>query len=190
MDALQQIGLVDENKQRRFAFVEGTSVGSLGCLGFAVQGMIPAMLSPQPAGSGRFGDIYICRASTRSGDESITAAIEFFTQNFVPRVRHGTVFRCGEASVTGASAIESTQNSSQPAPRATGFRERELEWRRTHTRELRALQNQWVVLEGEQIIAHGENPADLIREARSKGVRTPYIFFVEPNDDNIASFGL
>jgi len=75
-------------------------------------------------------------------------------------------------------------------PVASSFRNRELEWRRSHVETLRSLENQWVVLEGEQVVAHGKNPVQVINEAKSKGVRTPYIFFVEQKTENVVTMGL
>ena len=77
--------------------------------------------------------------------------------------------------------------SRSPAPR---FRHRELEWRRTHSAELTPYENQWVVLEGEEIIAHDSDASQAIRQAKSRGIRTPYIFFVEPESDNSVRIGL
>jgi hypothetical protein len=71
-----------------------------------------------------------------------------------------------------------------------GFRQREWEWRRTHAKILKQFENEWVVLEGEEIIAHGSNAAQVIHEARSRGIRTPYIFFVEPEFDESFKIGL
>jgi hypothetical protein len=73
---------------------------------------------------------------------------------------------------------------------AQRLRHREVEWRQTHTAELRRYENQWVVLEGEEIIAHDSNAAQAIRQAKSRGIRTPYIFFVEPESDNSVRIGL
>jgi len=73
---------------------------------------------------------------------------------------------------------------------ARGFRAQELEWRRTHAETLKQFENEWVVLEGDTIIVHGSNPAHVIREARSQGIRTPYIFFVEPEASNVVRIGL
>ena len=73
---------------------------------------------------------------------------------------------------------------------ASGFRERELEWRRTHTETLRQFENEWVVLEGEEIIAHGSDAAKVIGEAKIKGIRTPYIFFVEQESNDFVRIGL
>ena len=74
-----------------------------------------------------------------------------------------------------------------PSPR---LRERELEWRRTHAETLRQFENEWVVLEGEEIIAHGSDAAKAIGEAKIKGIKTPYIFFVEQESNDFVRIGL
>jgi len=74
--------------------------------------------------------------------------------------------------------------------RTASFRQRELDWRRTHPEELKRYQNEWVVLEGETIIAHGSNAAQVIRDAKSRGIRMPYIFFVERESENLVRIGL
>lgn len=77
------------------------------------------------------------------------------------------------------------------APSQTAsFRQRELDWRRTHPEVLTRYQNEWVVLEGETIIAHGSNAAQVIRDAKSRGIQTPYIFFVERESDDSVRIGL
>ena len=76
----------------------------------------------------------------------------------------------------------------QPSNRQ--FRKAELEWRRTHSETLKSLKNQWVVVEGAELVAHGRDPVAVIKEAKSRGVRTPYIFFVEPHSDNSFKIGL
>jgi hypothetical protein len=43
---------------------------------------------------------------------------------------------------------------------------------------LRSFAGQWVVLEGEAIVAHGKDPQQVVVEARAKGIRVPYIFYV------------
>lgn len=71
-----------------------------------------------------------------------------------------------------------------------GYRSRELEWRRTHAEALKAFEDQWVVLEGEEIVAHGRDPVRLVAEARARGIQTPYVFYVEPTDEDVAMIGL
>jgi tRNA A-37 threonylcarbamoyl transferase component Bud32 len=46
------------------------------------------------------------------------------------------------------------------------------------------------VLEGDNIVAYGTDPARVIQEARIHGVPNPYIFFVESNAENIVRIGL
>jgi tRNA A-37 threonylcarbamoyl transferase component Bud32 len=47
-----------------------------------------------------------------------------------------------------------------------------------------------VIVEGEQLISHGQDPARLVDEARARGIRVPYIFFVEPSAENTVKLGL
>lgn len=97
----------------------------------------------------------------------------------------------GESQLPAAGVIiMQLQARPTPRPQVSGFRERELKWRRTHAETLKSLENQWVVLEGEQIVAHGNDPVQVINEAKSKGVNTPYIFFVEQKSENVARIGL
>ncbi len=73
-----------------------------------------------------------------------------------------------------------TEPDASATPSRLRFRERENEWRRTHADVLRAYAGQWLVLEGEQIVAHGDDPAPLVARAREHGIRSPYVFYVEP----------
>jgi len=74
--------------------------------------------------------------------------------------------------------IEFDPVQSHPGPPASGHRTRELEWRRTHREVLRNFAGQWVVLEGEEIVAHGKDPQQVVIEARTKDIQVPYIFHV------------
>ena len=67
---------------------------------------------------------------------------------------------------------------------------RENAWRRTHEAELAAYAGQWVVLEGETIVAHGTEPARLIEKAKGQGVQIPYIFYVEELTPDVVMMGL
>ncbi len=73
---------------------------------------------------------------------------------------------------------------------ASSFRNRELEWRRTHPEILKSFKNEWVVLEGEEIIAHGPNPIDVVATARAEGIKAPYVFYVESSSEGISKMGL
>jgi hypothetical protein len=61
-----------------------------------------------------------------------------------------------------------------------GRRSQELAWRKAHTDYLRqAFLGQWVVLEGDRIVASGPDPVEVVKRARTLGIRSPYIFRVE-----------
>ncbi len=79
----------------------------------------------------------------------------------------------------GAAERDAADPMRTPARRLR-FRERENAWRRTHGEVLRRYAGQWLVLEGEQIVAHGSDPAPLVARARERGIRSPYVFYVEP----------
>jgi hypothetical protein len=59
-------------------------------------------------------------------------------------------------------------------------RQRELEWIETHADQLRRLAGEWVVLEGEDLIAHGKSASRVLASARRKGIKVPFVFYVEP----------
>lgn len=63
--------------------------------------------------------------------------------------------------------------------RATRRRERELLWLQTHRAELQQFVGQWIVLEGDQIVARGADPVEVVREARAKGIRRPFVHRVQ-----------
>ena len=70
-------------------------------------------------------------------------------------------------------------------------RQRELEWIETHTDELRRLAGEWVVLEGEDLVAHGKNATSVVASARRKGIKVPFVFYVESAAvEPTAHFGL
>lgn len=79
---------------------------------------------------------------------------------------------------------------SRHAPQPVHPRSREIAWRRAHEQELRALAGQWVILEVEEVIAFGPDPQALVDTAKARGIQVPYLFFVEPADDNAVKFGL
>ncbi len=60
-------------------------------------------------------------------------------------------------------------------------RDREDAWRRSNRAVLRRhYAGQWVVLEGEEIVAHSEDAAEAVQDARAKAVAVPFVFYVEP----------
>jgi hypothetical protein len=71
-------------------------------------------------------------------------------------------------------------------------RRREDAWRRAHRNFLQErFAGHWVVLEGETIVAHSEDAAAAVEEARTKGVAAPFVFYVEsPRPPGVVRLGL
>jgi hypothetical protein len=46
------------------------------------------------------------------------------------------------------------------------------------------------VLEGNEIIAHGNDPVQVVAQARVKGIQAPYVFNVEDPDEDVVRMGL
>jgi hypothetical protein len=61
-----------------------------------------------------------------------------------------------------------------------GDRVVENEWLNAHPEELRKCVGEYVIVEGTEIVAHGKEPAKLFEIAKRRGIKVPYIFFVEP----------
>ena len=60
-------------------------------------------------------------------------------------------------------------------------RDREHAWRRSNRAVLQErFAGHWVVLEGEEIVAHGKDAVRAVEEAKTKGVVVPYVFYVQP----------
>ena len=89
-----------------------------------------------------------------------------------------------------ATLAEPDPAQPSPKPVASGHRSRELEWCRTHAEVLRQFAGQWVVLEGEEIVAHGKELVQIVSEARARGIRVPYVFYVEDLDERVVRMGL
>jgi hypothetical protein len=97
-------------------------------------------------------------------------------------------FRARTTSLAGT--VPTDVLSSRATPRQTNGRSRELAWRRDHAALLRRLAGEWVVVEGSELVGHGPEPAPLVAEARQRGIRIPYVFFVEPADKEVIKLGL
>ncbi len=121
---------------------------------------------------------------------SLTVVADFGMEAQRQRLLHG--LRSGEVFGLGAGMLSVWAKGvqSRPPSRAALRRERELAWRASHQGELRRYAGQWVVLEGEEIIAHGPDPAQSVFEARARGIESPYVFFVDLPGDDVVTFGL
>lgn len=77
----------------------------------------------------------------------------------------------------------------QSKPNAS-CRTRELAWRDGHRDLLQTLAGQWVIVEGDELVAHGQDPVALVGAARRRGIQIPYVFFVEPLAQGVVKIGL
>jgi Family of unknown function (DUF5678) len=174
MDWLQQREIEDEKKLQlpKFMSESGSRVGSGGIfdlIGFAGTPQ-PPRAAQEPSSGEQF----------REGTLTIghVQAVEWFCEII------------SERTIVRRTLSREEMEGIEPRPAKTQFRDRELEWRRTHHELLQQYQNEWVVLEGEQVIAHGTDPVQVIQEAKRRGILKPYIFFVEQEDSNVVRIGL
>lgn len=69
-------------------------------------------------------------------------------------------------------------------------RERELRWLARHVGQLSRYAGHWIVLEGDELIAHGEDYLATLAEARRKGVQVPFVERIAPDWPRASSMGL
>lgn len=55
------------------------------------------------------------------------------------------------------------------------LREIEKAWVKSHIEELTAFAGEWLVIEGEELVAHNVDFVEAVIEARSRGVQVPYV---------------
>ena len=77
-----------------------------------------------------------------------------------------------------AALEQLTGNGDELSPHRT--REDERAWLEAHGDEFL---DQWVVLEADQLVAHGTDARIVYNEARAKGIGTPYLVHVTPKGD-------
>jgi len=73
---------------------------------------------------------------------------------------------------------------------AVDRRTRELRWKQNNEQLLEALAGQWLVVEGDELIAHGQDPVTLVAAAKRRGIQVPFVFFVEPRTRDTVKIGL
>ena len=65
------------------------------------------------------------------------------------------------------------------------MRERELQWVKDHTDEVRRLQGKWIAVEADKLIAEGDTFDAVYEATKEKGIEIPFIFLVPPEDDAV-----
>ena len=73
-------------------------------------------------------------------------------------------------------AVQSGADGAQSAL----HREREMQWLTEHEAEYAG---QWLALDGDHLLSHGEDPHKVRAEARAMGVETPFVVFSENPDE-------
>jgi uncharacterized protein DUF5678 len=71
------------------------------------------------------------------------------------------------------------QNGADVTPSAL-HREREMQWLAQHEAEYAG---QWLALDGDHLLSHGEDPHKVRAEARATGVETPFVVFAEDSSE-------
>ncbi|HEX5085650.1 MAG TPA: DUF5678 domain-containing protein [Blastocatellia bacterium] len=66
------------------------------------------------------------------------------------------------------------------APQSALHREKEMQWLNEHEAEYAG---QWLALDGDRLLSHGEDPHKARAEARAMGVETPFVVFAENPDE-------
>jgi len=94
-----------------------------------------------------------------------------------------------QKQIVDESAGRKRKGRSRVSEPAASYREPETTLRQTRPELFAPYAGQWVVLEGEQIIARGRHLRRVLQRARSRGVPSPYVFYVEP-DSGVANLSL
>ncbi|HLG14884.1 MAG TPA: DUF5678 domain-containing protein [Blastocatellia bacterium] len=71
----------------------------------------------------------------------------------------------------GQKALPQVRKASRPYI----DRSRELAWLAAHREEYAG---QWVVLEGNRLVGHGDNPMPIVDKARAEGIECPFVIHV------------
>jgi Family of unknown function (DUF5678) len=73
----------------------------------------------------------------------------------------------------------STELGREPLPGKIPDRHQEMHWLTDHRHEYAG---KWVVIEGDQLISHGENAQEVHQKALQAGISVPFLVHVEPQD--------
>jgi len=57
----------------------------------------------------------------------------------------------------------------------SAYREREILWLRANRDTLRPFVGKWVVIEAGEVVAHGNHLGEVVREAKRKGIKSPFV---------------
>lgn len=103
---------------------------------------------------------------------------------------------CGQLArkllALGSGVAEEAPSSARTyhEPGQARSREAELRWLRENRTQLNAYAGQWLILEGDHLVAHGSDYLDVLREAREKGVVVPFAYRVPELEGDVVWMGL
>ena len=134
---------------------------------------------PEPVGQELLGlpnpDAFVSRAVVRALEENRARGRQ------VPQVPAGR--RKGRR-------LEPSEEREPRLPEVKS-RDHELAWRHSHRDELqRRFAGEWVVLEGEEVVAHSGDAAQAMEQARAKGIAVPFVFYVDSPRPDVVYIGL
>ncbi len=114
--------------------------------------------------------VYVARRSSL-----VTIESTYSLRAFSGRVSIGNVLTRTPPSFFGGLVPGAHEATLRKRHGSGKGRERELRWLREHRNELQRLSGQWIVIEGQTLVASGFDPVEVVREARRKGVRVPFV---------------
>ncbi len=93
-------------------------------------------------------------------------------------MRHGKQYRqtpIRQYLLFSSPVLWEMATSERFAETTISLREIEKTWVESHIEELTAFADEWLVIEGKELVAHNVNFVEAVREARSRGIQVPYV---------------
>lgn len=80
--------------------------------------------------------------------------------------------------------------SSRPASSEASYRLRELHWASSHPDYVAQNVGKWVVLDGERVVASGNDAKGVYDQAKAMGIEVPFLLLLSPEGGGVAKLGL
>ena len=133
----------------------------------------------EPAGSYRSGSPWGVQALGTIGASDGPLAAAVLKRIVDEAAMLGQVPSVAASGVAGSYSEPTSALADQswrivPTAKST-YREREILWLRANRDALRSFVGTWVVIEAGEVVAHGKHLGEVVREAKSKGIRSPFV---------------
>lgn len=101
---------------------------------------------------------------------------------FIPRTLFGHKEQIVNELAEAGVFVEADAQPSRPEIRRVPSIDlsREMQWLKDHRHEYL---EQWVALDGDQLIAHGPQAKEVYVAARAAGIKSPFVEFISANDE-------